>query len=460
MAKTLHPACALVGYTVITALVFGGLLASPFDMFVVVGVPTCMAGTTSTPYPFTISATTGLPDPLTGPNAPNPTSVPFCSSDALLNSYKFQFVASGYLGIVQGSTDFWSAGQSVTVSPFCFKKSNGTCPSFGDLGVNSIKVTATATNKFQFTDPNFETTNFALAGGGRSFSQYNNYPITFQAGSILPVADGSKTYYIRNFGGSSFAIAADTTSAPLTFTSTTPDTNTITVIFPALSACASQQNVQAAREDGYDTMGNLIIRNPGSVNADGTLKTGSCGYCLTQPQQTGVLAVPGLCGTTIALLLIMELMMCMPFVRKMGFFRILVIVFSVLCMIFLIAAVASAAGILYQVLSCAAQTDFSQAQSMPSPTSAAAFGGYQPSSGGFSLSETGQRSSGRGLFNARQAPGPAAYLKTFLLPSVGAAQLIIAIVLLFLFTIVFAIKTDWTAVSSSAADSSQMMTPH
>ena len=67
MAKTLHPACALVGYSVITAIVFTGLLASPFSMFVAVSEPKCMDGTTSTPYPFTLNTVLGqlVPTPPT-----------------------------------------------------------------------------------------------------------------------------------------------------------------------------------------------------------------------------------------------------------------------------------------------------------------------------------------------------------------------------------------------------------
>jgi len=452
MAKTVHPACALVGYTIVTALVFAGLAASPFDMFVAVGIPTCMAGTTSTPYPFSLA--TGSPVPPTGPNAPNINSVPFCSTDALMNSCYLQFWAYGYLGSVAGNTNFWNAGQSIQITPYCFKKSNGTCPSFSDLGVNTVKVVTTAStgNFFVITDGLSYINNLGKGLGNGAITGGNNYPITFAAGSTLPVTtpamDASKTYYVRSFSSNivgvySFQIAPDTSSPPLTFISTTTS-STITVTIPSMSACATQQNMKTS-----------TAVNDANVNSDGTLKTGSCGYCLTQPQQVGVLAVPGLCGTTITLLLIIELMMCAPFIRKMGFFRILVIIVSVLCMIFLIAAVASAATTLYQVAACQLETDFSQAQFMPSPTSTA-FNGYTPSSGGVTLAST----SGQGLFNLYQQTFAAAYLKPLLIPSGGAVLIIIAIVFLFLFTIVFAIKTDWTAVSSSAADSSQMMTPH
>ena len=90
--KTLHPACALVGYTVITVLVFAGLFASTFDMFAFVGIPTCMPGTTSTPYKFTYNATAGQITPITGPNAPVG-AVPFCSSDVLIKMYPMPYIS-------------------------------------------------------------------------------------------------------------------------------------------------------------------------------------------------------------------------------------------------------------------------------------------------------------------------------------------------------------------------------
>jgi hypothetical protein len=462
-AKNLHPACALVGYTVITALVFAGLLASPFDMFVAVGIPTCMAGTTSTYYQYTPSPVPGSPVP---PNAPTTTSVPFCTSDALINSYNIQYNAYGYIGTVTGFTNVFYGYNEVTSIPYCLKKSNGTCPTFSDQGANTFTVqTVSGSSMFSITDAKL----FMQAGGGRSFANYNNYPITFASGSALPstsagALDSSKTYYVRNFGfgmpspspspspspgGPTFGIAADTSGNPLIFTGIAPS-NTITATFPSLGSCASQQNVQPAS-----------ATNPANMNLDGTLKTGSCGYCLTQTQQTGVLAVPGLCGTTLALLLIMELLMCVPVVRKMGFFRILVIVISVLCLIFLIAAVAGAAVMFSRVAQCFAQMDFNDDQLMPSPTGAAPFGGYTPSSGGAPLFGSGGRGgSPPGSYTASQVSGSAAYIKPLIIPSAGAGLLIIAIVLLFLFTIFFGIKTDWTAVSSGGDSSSAtMMTP-
>jgi hypothetical protein len=189
------------------------------------------------------------------------------------------------------------------------------------------------------------------------------------------------------------------------------------------------------------------------ILSTGTFKeSGSCGYCLTDRQRTGVLSVPGLVGVTIALLLLLELMICIPFIRKMGFFRIIVIVISVLCLLFLIAAVGSGANMFREIAQCVGQTDFSSSQLMPSKTAASVISGYQPVTGGIELQEVS------GLYRVNQASGKAAGAEVLYIPYTGAAQLIAAIVFLFLFTIFFAIKTDWAA-SAPDADSTQMMTP-
>ncbi len=459
-AKTLHPTCALVGYTIITTLVIAGVLNSSFDMFIAVGIPTCMSGTVSTPYPYTLGPT-GAPSPSTGPNAPTSSSAPFCTSDALINSFNVGFNGYGFNGITTGSTNVFSGySTALTISPFCQKKSNGTCPTFSDQGANTFTVQTVSGSMFSITDANL----FMQSGGGSSVSNYNNYPITFASGSSLPststgALDSSKTYYVRNFaysppspspspspspGGITFQIAADATSIPLIFTTPTP-TGTIKATFPSLGSCASQQNVQAAGAN-----------IPANINQDGTLKQGQCGYCLTQTQNVGVFAIPGLGGTTITLLLIIDIMMLVPAVRKRGFFRIMVIVVSVICLIFLIATLAGGYVMFAQVASCYAQMDFSQAQMMASPTGAA-FNGYTPSSGGVQLLPSG----GQGLFQSNQVLGTyaAAYVKSLILPSTGAALLVAALVFLFVFTIFFGIKTDWTAVSSGGDSGSAIMTP-
>jgi hypothetical protein len=446
MAKTLHPTCALVAYSAVTAIVFAGLLNSPFNMFAAIGMPTCMDGTTSTPYPYTLSVS-GVPTPPSGPNAPNADSVPFCTSEALFSSYNVGYVTLGYLGSSVVTSDLFLGISSAQSTLFCFKASNGTCDSLGDLGVNtfSVSISQIRDGTFQITDArNFLAATAQPARSSTSASNYNNFPITFgPSGANLPIPqfDISKTYYIRNYGGGAFQIAQDTTSPPIAkFTSA--QAGTFTVTMPTLATCATQNNM-------------AVGNGPSNINLDGTLKQGSCGYCLTKDQSAGVLAVPGLCGITIALLLMIELMMCIPAVRKLAFFRILVIVVSLLCTVFLIAAVSSAASWFYKIASCNLQTDFTLTQFMPSPTRPA-FSGYTPSSGGTSFSS----SAGQGLYRFEQFQNRAAFVKPTIVPGAGAITLIIAVVLLFFVTIFFAIKTDWTAISSGADSSTAaMMTP-
>ena len=93
---------------------------------------------------------------------------------------------------------------------------------------------------------------------------------------------------------------------------------------------------------------------------------------------------------------------------------------------------------------------------MPSPIGTK-INGYTPSSSGaISFAQTGA-----GLFRITQASGVAAYNKPYVLPNTGAVQLIIAIVFMFLFSIIFAIKVDCTAAGSTAdANSLIQMTHH
>jgi len=222
-------------------------------------------------------------------------------------------------------------------------------------------------------------------------------------------------------------------------------TGDISFTMQMFAGCPSQKNAIAAPA-GLES----------NIKDDGTLKTGSCGYCLTQTLMTGWVAVPGLCGVTIALLLILEIMMIIPAARKLAFFRILFIVVSVICLIFLIAAVGAGATMFLETAKCRSVTDFSQAQMMPSPNGRDKINGYTPSSGGADL----KPSNGQGSYLSDQAEGPAAWSSPYLIPSVGAVQLIIAIVFLFVFTIVFTIKTDWAAVTSNGDAGTTMVSPH
>ena len=428
-AKTFHPLCALVGLVIVTALVFGGLLSSGFTMFTVVAIPQCMAGTRTDPYPTTITA-------------PNAQSKPFCTSDALNTAYQTTFQSFGYFGVSSGFSDGFTSSSTMFSLTYCFKRSNGTCPTFGDEGANTFIATSSG-SRFSTKDPK----QFPSAVPAQSALNYNNIPITLGPSSALPAGvDASKTYFMRNLvmagpQAGSFQIAADTSGLPLDISGTSAGDITVTV--PSFSSCATQQNVKMPAFPAQES----------NRNADGTLKVGTCGYCLSQRQFTGWLAVPVLCGFTIALLLILEILMCIPAVRKLAFFHILFVIISVICIIFLIAAVGAGGTMFLETAKCLSQTDFSEAQYSPAPF-ANAFDGYTPSRGGAPMVP----SAGLGGYNAAQASGAAAYMKPYLVPSIGAAHLVAAIVLLFVFTIIFAIKTDWAGVASSG-DAGAAMTP-
>lgn len=331
----------------------------------------------------------------------------------------------------------------MTTTYYCFAKSNQTCPNWESDGLTSFTLRYIgAGGRFQITDPKASE---KLQAQGINVLSFNNFPIKFSAANLPSGLDASKTYYVRgNPLAGPFQIADDTSSPPKKMDAAA-GTGDMSLTIQMFAGCPSQKNAIAAPA-GLES----------NIKDDGTLKTGSCGYCLTQTLMTGWVAVPGLCGVTIALLLILEIMMIIPAARKLAFFRILFIVVSVICLIFLIAAVGAGATMFLETAKCRSVTDFSQAQMMPSPDGRDKINGYTPSAGGAPLIP----SNGRGSYDSNQASGPAAWSSPYLIPSVGAVQLIIAIVFLFVFTIVFTIKTDWAAVTSNGDAGTTMVSPH
>jgi hypothetical protein len=264
LAKTWHPAWAMVGYTIITALVFGGLLSSATDMFIFVTVPTCVSGTTDIPYRFDPSPAGGF-TPSTGPNAPSASVRPFCDKNVLYKTVVLQFLTTGWFAFTNGQASADQNQAYLSIQPFCTKRVNGTCPSCDATGGNSMTVSSgpAVSGTFIITD----NKKFELATGGNSqqsvsATSYNNFPITFKlvSGTMPAGVTAGKTYYLRNFnrGGNfgpvttpgSFQIAAEQDQAPIaTFGSDA--TNVITATFSPLGSCASQENVQPASRGSY-----------------------------------------------------------------------------------------------------------------------------------------------------------------------------------------------------------------
>ncbi len=429
-----HSDKALVVYIIITALCVSGLLSSGVAMFVHVLLPTCRDGTTTTPY-----------GGVTAPNAPTSNDKPFCTNDAASKSFATTVYSYGYTGL---STGFWNGLASVAVSeyyPFVAPGPNSTCPTASSEGADSITATAAPAGG-AFVVQNFDR--FASAfgqsrfAGGPSSSPsvtgFNNFPVEISGST------GKSSFFVRNLNPQtlSFQVAKSTTGLP---ENSIPNLNLgsapYKVTFTPLSDCASQQNVNFRMGPGDS-----------SFSSDGTLKDSRRGICLTEQTGAGVLAVPGLLITTIVLLLILDLLMWIPVARKFRLFNVVFIVISVLCIIFLIAAVASGAtNLLGRAGPCSFLASMTEDQLKPSPTLATLASGYTPSSGGYSLNPTGAQGKWNGSI--------ATYASPILILGPGAALIVASIVLLFVFVIVFAIKSDWAGEGDNGVATATMMTP-
>ena len=211
--------------------------------------------------------------------------------------------------------------------------------------------------------------------------------------------------------------------------------------FPSLADCASQQKVNFRPGPGDS-----------SLNADGTIKGSQGGFCVTEQTQAGILAVPGLVITTIVLLLILDVLMIIPASRKFRLFNVVFIVISAICLIFLIAAVGTGAAVLAgRAGPCRFLSSMTTEQLMPSPTRGS-INGFVPSSGGASVPTSGAT----GRFQATQSGNAAVYLRPDFQLGSGAGLLVATIVILFVFVIVFAIKTDWAGEGDKALVTANM----
>jgi len=263
-AKNIHPLCALVAYAIVTALVFGGLLSSGFSMFTFVAVPECMSGTTSKPHP---SSTTPY-------IAPSGKEKPFCTKDALANAVIIPYRSFGYLGLSVGLTDVFTAISTMSSTPYCFKRSNGTCPNWEAEGLTSTTATYGA-GQFIWSDPS-KILKIVCQGSirGRSFIDcqgssvvnYNNWPVKLGPANVPAGVDASKTYYLRNVGQTGFSIADGTSSSVLTLTAPAAPNADIPVTLQQFAFCPSQTNVEMPSDPNQES----------NVKEDGTLKTGSC----------------------------------------------------------------------------------------------------------------------------------------------------------------------------------------
>jgi len=398
-----------------------------------------MDGTTTTPYP--------------GPNAPNAPdrdSRPFCTS-ATADSFSSFFISFGFHGVVTEEFNSFSREGTSTFRPYRRLGENSSCPSFADENADSFTVTVQA-DTFAATDSPQTRNLLSAISGLQSITNFNNVP--FQ------LTGATTTYYMRELRTSSpgpspvptlpiFRVARTTREPPLEEAAMRATFGAIgtttTMRYIALEQCASQFR-------------STFRSGPGDshINADGTLKTSNGGPCLLQATQTAAqVSIPGLIGTAITLQIVLIIIMSIAALRKQSWFNILFVSINVLTMIMMIAAVALGAAVLAGfVAPCLFVTDFSSDQVAPAPTRAAV-NGFTPSSGGVSVQATSPQ-----RFQAVQSGNSAVFMRPAFFLSAGAILGIVFIVLHFICTICFGIKTDWAeAAEKGSSIVSVQMTP-
>ena len=356
-------------------------------------------------------------------------------------------IAYGFGGFSTFDWDSFQGFGTTKFEPFTGIGPNLTCPSASSLGANSVIITVQTGTSFAFALADAAKLVASFSGRGGVFSSvtnFNNFPVDISGST------GTLRLFVRSLSIPQtvapllpfvFQVSKSPIDVPATINTLNLGAEPYTMTFPTLADCASQEKMnfrQGAGDSG--------------INADGTVKGTQGAFCLSQQTRTGISAIPGLLITTILLLLILLLLMFIPTVRKIRFFNIVFIAINVICLSFLVAAVASGAAYLAgKAGPCKFLADFTNEQFMPSPNSVA-LNGFIPSSGGYPLVFNGAR----GQFNAVQNGNTAAYYKPIFVPGPGAALIIVAILLLFVFVIVFAIKTDWASGGNSSSDSAAM----
>jgi hypothetical protein len=436
-ARTIHPTYAIWIFDVVFIFLILCLTNSSYFMFGHSFNPTCMDGTTTTPYSGD-----------SAPNAPDSNSRPFCTS-ATADSFPSFFISYGFFGVANEEFDSFARVGRSTFRPYRRLGENSSCPSFADENADSFTVTVQA-DTFSVTDSP-QTTNLLNAVSGlAAITGFNNLP--FQ------LTGATTTYYLRAapvppspVGPTlpTFRVARTTRDPPLDEAAMRATFGEIgratTIRYISISQCASQFR-------------STFRPGPGTshINADGTLKTSNGGPCLVQATQTAAqVSIPGLIGTAITLQLVLIIIMSIAALRKQSWFNILFVSINVLTMIMMIAAVALGAAVLAGLVApCLFLTDFSSDQVAPSPTRAAV-NGFTPSLGGVS-----PQSQGPQTFQAVQSGNSAVFMRPAFFLHSGAIFGIVFIVLHFIFTIFFGIKTDWAeAAEKGSSLVSVQMTP-
>jgi len=438
------------GYFITIAIVCAGLQASTNDMYYFLHLPQCAPGTSDT--------------------FPTPAGVPFCNRDAYRSSTDRIATAIGTSSTSVVSYSVFTGNGNAQLSYYCLPTANSTCPVQSKMPYSSgspqLRVSSLAyelPSGVVCTPPAPGCTAVFRTGDERNFMQSMMGRVPAQSGSLhnVPVKlfaqtlpgglTSTATYYLRVFPssrGNGFALAASLSDPPLlniVIPATIP--TDLVIAMPAFDSCPFQSK--------------LLSKSTQNLNADGSFKTGACGYCLSQTQETQMLATTGTAGAAVALLALVLILSRFQFFCKMRFFKAFAILFSAISWLFLLTAVTVGFFASVNVAACSSlmsaplpNDDISSIYAV-TPNGLPKVGNYQPVMAK-SIPENhfaSEFTDGTAYFQCRTESGlVACYHDVRIFPGPGAIFYVAAIVFLFLFLIFVGIKVDFNLTTASSGN--------
>jgi hypothetical protein len=201
----------------------------------------------------------------------------------------------------------------------------------------------------------------------------------------------------------------------------------------------------------------VLSFEPANVNADGSLKTDGCGYCLSSSQSTNIAVVWGSAAAALALLALVLVASRFEYLCKLRFFKAFAILCSTLALLSLLATItvgffaALSLGACSTLMSEPVPTDSISQLFEPTPNGLDKVGDYLPVTAKSVPSNTYLTSYG-GSFSCQAPNGVACYDQVYLVPSGGAIMFTIAVIILFLFLIFVGIRVDFSLTHVAPAN--------
>lgn len=446
-SKNLPASSVWTGYFITIAIVCAGLQASTNDMYYLLRLPQCAPGTSDT--------------------FPPPAGVPFCNRDAYRSATDRVATAIGTSSTSLVTYSVFTGNGATQISYYCIPAANSTCPLQSKMPYSSgspqmrvrdmayrvpsgtvcVPPAPGCTAVFRTNDDtDFMQSMMGQVPSDSGIQALNNVPVKVFAQTLPGGLSSTATYYLRVFP-SGFALAASLSDPPLlniVIPATIP--TDLVIAMPAFDSCPFQSK--------------LLSRSPQNLNADGSFKTGACGYCLSQTQATQMTATTGTAGAAVALLTLVLILSRFQFFCKMRFFKAFAIIFSVISWLFLLAAVAVGFFASINVAACSTlmseplpKDDISSIYAVV-PNGLPKVGNYQPVAAKSIPANRFARefTDGTANFQCSTASGVACYHDVRIFPGPGAAFYVAAIVFLLLFLIFVGIKVDFNLTTASSGN--------